>query len=116
MTKYYGNIGYAETVEISPGYWAPTIVEKPSFGEWIRYASKFQLTADSTNDNKDVASELSIVAADPYVLEHSSDVRYVEHLGKKWKVTAIKPQFPRLILTIGGIWHDGEQAGIADEV
>lgn len=109
MNKFYGNIGYAETVETLPGYWEPTTVEIPSYGEWIRYSSKFQISADSTNDNKDVANELSIMAV-PYALEHSSDVRYVEHLGKKWKVTAIKPQGPRLILTVGGLWHDGEQA------
>ena len=113
MTKYYGKIGYAETIETSPGYWEPSIVEKPSFGEWIRYSAKFQITADSTNDNKDVASELSIVA-DPYLVEHSSTVRYIVHMGAKWKVTAIKPQHPRLILTVGGLWHDGEQAGIAE--
>ena len=114
MNKYYGNIGFAETIETSPGYWEPTITVKPSYGEWVRYSSKFIISADSTNDNKDIASELSIIMADPYIFEHPSDVRYVEHLGKKWKVTAIKPQGPRLILTVGGLWHDGEQAGIAE--
>lgn len=114
MTKFYGKIGYAETIETSPGYWEPTIIEQPSFGEWIRYSSKFQITADSTNDDKDVANELSIVA-DPYAVQHFSNMRYVEHMGVKWKITAVKPQHPRLILTVGGIYNGGsEQAEIAE--
>lgn len=113
MTKFYGNIGYAETVEVSPGYWEPMIKTIPSSGEWTRYSSTFQLTADSTNDNKNVANELSIIAH-PYLAEHFSDLRYVEHAGKKWKITAVNPQYPRLILTVGGLYHDGEQAGIAE--
>lgn len=108
MNKFYGNIGYAETVETSPGYWEPTITVKPSYGDWIRYSSKFQITADSTNDNKDVANELSIVA-DPYAEQHFSNMRYVEHMGVKWKITAVKPQHPRLILTVGGIYNGGSE-------
>jgi hypothetical protein len=108
MNKFYGNIGYAETVETSPGYWEPSIIVKPSYGEWIRYSSKFQITADSTNDNKDVANELSIVA-NPYAEQHFSDMRFVEYGGKKWKITAVKPQFPRLILTVGGIYNGGRE-------
>lgn len=112
MNKWYGNVGYIETVETEPGYWEPQETIKPCFGEWVRYSSKFQFTSGSTNDNKDVANELSIVA-DPYLEQHFSDIRFVEYAGTRWKVTAAKPQYPRLILTIGGVYN-GEQAGIAE--
>lgn len=114
MNKFYGNVGYIETFETSPGYWEPTETVLPYYGDWIRYASKFQITSESTNDNKDVANELSIVA-DPYAFQHFSNMRFVEHMGVKWKITAVKPQPPRLILTVGGIYNGGsEQAEIAE--
>ena len=33
MAKFYGKIGYAETVETKPGVWRPKIIEKPYFGD-----------------------------------------------------------------------------------
>lgn len=104
MKKFYGNIGYIETVEVEPGDYRPQEVVQPYYGEWIRYNSKFQVSSDGTNDNKDLANELSIVA-DPYAFQHFSDMRYVEHMGTKWKITSVSPGYPRLILTVGGLWN-----------
>lgn len=112
MNKFYGNIGYVETVETEPGYWEPQETVYPYYGDWVRYSSKFQISSDSTNDDKDVANELSIVA-DPYAFQHFSNMRFVEFMGARWKITAITPQQPRLILTVGGLYN-GEQAGIAE--
>lgn len=33
-------------------------------------------------------------------------MRYAEFGGVKWKVTDVKVQYPRLILTFGGIYHE----------
>ena len=112
MTKFYGNIGFIETVEIEPGVYRPQDTVISYFGEWVRYSSKFTISSDSSNDDKDVANELSIVA-DPYANQHFSDMRYVEYGGVKCTITAVKPQYPRLILTIGGLWNGG-QTGIAE--
>lgn len=110
MTKFYGNVGYVESVETEPGYWEPKVTEVPCKGEWIKFAGKFQISSDSTIDDKSVASTLSIVA-DPFAEQHFSNVRYVEFMGAKWKVTAVEPQRPRLLLTIGGLYNgEGEQA------
>jgi hypothetical protein len=32
-------------------------------------------------------------------------MRYVTYMGLKWRITNIDPQYPRLILTIGGVWN-----------
>ena len=64
------------------------------------------------NDNVNLANELSIVA-DPYANEHFFAMRYVELMGAKWKITNVDVQYPRLILTIGGVYN-GEQAGSAE--
>lgn len=113
MAKFCGNVGYIETIEVEPGVWLPQETLLPYFGDWVRYARRFQVSSDSTNDNSNVSNELSIVS-DPYAIKHFSSIRFIEDEGIRWKVTAIEPKYPRLILTIGGLYNDGEQAGIAE--
>lgn len=57
------------------------------------------------NDNVTFQNRLSIVA-DPFAHENFGSMRYAEFGGVKWKVTDVKVQYPRLILTFGGIYHE----------
>lgn len=108
MAKFYGNIGYIETVETEPGVWEPVETVRPYYGDFIRNSSRFQ-TSGSVNDDINLNNEISIVA-DPYAYQKFCYIRYVEYMGAKWKVTSVDAsKQPRLILTIGGIYN-GEQA------
>lgn len=102
MAKFYGVIGYAETVETKPGSWNEQITEKNYYGELVRNTRRLQ-TTDKLNDNINVANEISIVS-DPFANENFHSMRYVEFMGAKWKITNIEVQYPRLILTIGGVY------------
>lgn len=113
MTKFYGNIGYAVTEEVQPGVWRPTETVRPYYGDWMRFNAKFQISSGGTNDDVNVSNELSIVA-DAYAIEHFSNIRFVEFMGATWKVISVQPKHPRIILTIGGLYTRGEQAGIAE--
>ena len=104
MGKFYGLIGYAETVETSPGVWVEQITERKYYGDVNRDSRRLQ-SANQLNDNINVSSEISIVA-DPYANENFQHMRYIEWLGTKWKITNIEVQYPRLILTLGGIYHE----------
>lgn len=104
MAKGYGNIGFIKTVEIEPGIWGPLETVNNYYWETTRYSSLFQ-TSGGVNDNKNVNSEISIVA-DSYALENFSDIRYAEIMGTKWKVNSVDPtKYPKLILSIGGVWN-----------
>lgn len=103
MAKFYGVIGFTETTETRPGVWEDRITERPYYGELVRNARKLQ-TSDALNDNINVANEISIVA-DPYANENFHAIRYVEFRGAKWKVPNVEVQYPRLILTIGGVYN-----------
>lgn len=103
MNKWYGTIGYVETVETEPGIWEPQCTERQYYGEFVRNSGKFQ-TSGSVNDDRNVAIELSIVA-DPYAQQHFRSIRYVELEGANWKITNIEPKYPRLILTVGGLYN-----------
>lgn len=103
MTKWYGTIGYAEQVENVPGVWADKITEKKYYGELLSTSRKLQ-TTDKLNDDINIVNELSIIA-DPFANQNFYSMKYVEIMGAKWKISDVKVAFPRLILTIGGIYN-----------
>ena len=111
MAKFYGRIGYAETVETAPGVWVEQITERNYFGEQLRNTRRLE-SSGNLNDNINIANELSIVA-DPFAYQNFHAMRYVEFMGALWKITSVEPKHPRLILTIGGLYN-GEQAKSAD--
>ena len=103
MAKFYGSIGYGESVETSPGVWEEQITERNYYGDVNRDFRRLQ-TANQLNDNINVSSEISIVA-DPYAYNYFHSMRYVEFMGAKWKVSTVEPKPPRLILTLGGLYN-----------
>lgn len=112
MAKFYGQVGYAETVETEPGLWVEKITERPYYGDLNRNTRSLQ-TADSVNDNINISNEISIVA-DPYANDHFHSMRYVTFSGAKWKITSVEVKPPRLILTIGGLYN-GESAPATEQ-
>ena len=75
-------------------------------GDVIRNTRRLQ-SADQVNDNVNVSNEISIIA-DPYANGNFHAMRYVGFMGAKWKITNVEVQYPRLILTIGGVWNGSE--------
>lgn len=104
MAKFSGLIGYATGMqETSPGVWDERIFEKKSFGDVLRNNRKLE-NGENLHDDLKLNNQISIVA-DPYAKDHFFSIRYVDWMGAKWKVTNVEVQLPRLILTIGGIYH-----------
>lgn len=103
MAKFYGVIGYAETVETAPDVWKEQITKRSYYGDLVRNTRRLQ-SSEHLNDDISIANEISIVA-DPYARENFHAMRYVEFMGAKWKITGVEVQYPRLILTIGGVYN-----------
>ena len=101
--KWFGTIGYAETVETKPGVWKEQITERDYFGDVIRNSRRLQ-TGDKVNDDVNISNEISIVS-DPYANENFHSMRYATFMGTKWKVSDVEVQYPRLILTLGGVYN-----------
>ena len=104
MAKWFGVIGYAETVEMKPGVWKEQITERQYYGDMTRNTRRLQST-DQLNDNISISNELSIVA-DPFANKNFHSMRYVEYMGAKWKISDVEVQYPRLRLTIGGAYNE----------
>lgn len=108
MAKFFGPIGYAVTREIKPGDWRDEIVERNYAGDVIRDSSRWASSQDSTNDDLTINNQFSILA-DPFAQNNFHTMKYVKYMGAAWKITNVEVRYPRLILTIGGVWN-GEQA------
>lgn len=107
MGKFFGIIGYEETKETSPGVWKGDITEREYFGDVIRNTSGWSASPDSTNDNLNINNQISIVA-DPFAYQNFHLMRYIEFMGAKWKITNVEVRYPRLILTVGGVYTNGQ--------
>lgn len=103
MAKWFGKIGFAVSVETKPGVHVDEIVDREYYGDVGRNTRRLQ-SADQVNDEIVVNNEISIVA-DPYVNENFHNMRYVEFMGSKWKISNIEVRFPRLVLTLGGVYN-----------
>lgn len=105
MAKFYGAIGFAKDVLGRPGVYVEEITERSYFGDLKRNTRRLQ-SSDKVNDDINIANEISIVA-DPYAMENFHQMRYVTFMGTKWKISNIEVKYPRLLLSIGGIYNAG---------
>lgn len=104
MSKWYGTIGFAVQTEYEPGCWDDNITEHTYYGDIISNRWKRE-NSGVVNDCINLANQISIIA-DPFVLNHITAILYIEYMGTKWKVSEVDTsQYPRLILTIGGMYN-----------
>lgn len=104
MAKFYGAVGYAEMVETAPGVWTEQISERMYHGELLRNSRKLH-SSETLNDDVNVGNEVSILA-DPFANQNFYRMRYISYMGANWKVSNVEVQYPRLILTIGGVYNE----------
>ena len=103
MSKFYGEIGYAVTKETAPGVYTETVEKRNYYGDLLRNSRSTQ-TSGQVNDNINISNEISIVA-DPFAMENFHSMLYVNYMGANWKVSNVEVRYPRLILTIGGVYN-----------
>lgn len=104
MARFYGVIGYAESVETKPGVWMDKITERNYFGDVLKDSSGWSTSSDSTNDDLTINNQISVIA-DPFAYQNVRFMKYVVFMGAKWKIKNIEVKQPRLILTIGGLYN-----------
>ena len=104
MSKFFGTIGYSISEETAPGVWMDNIVEHNHYGDVNRSKAQDE-TGTSLNDNLNISNEFSIIA-DPFAYENFQNMRYIVFMGAKWKITSVEVQYPRLILTVGGVYNE----------
>ena len=104
MARFSGKIGYAVQSETAPGVWTESIKERPYYGDILRNSRRLQ-SSGMMNDDIEISNRLSIIA-DPYAFENFHAMRYVKFMGSKWKISEAEVQYPRLILSLGGLYNE----------
>lgn len=103
MAKFHGMIGFVETRETSPGVWTEECVEKEYYGDIDDNTRRIQV-GSSINDNLTISNQISILTNE-YLFNNVGRIRYVVRFGSKWKVDSVKPDYPRSLLTLGGLYN-----------
>lgn len=105
MARFYGEVGYADTVEnpANSGIWTDIITEYSYFGDVVRNTKKLD-SSDKVNNDISVNNTISIIA-DEYALQHFFKIRYVQWAGVLWTVTDVDVDSPRLTLRLGSVYN-----------
>lgn len=107
INKFRGKVGFAIVEEEEPGIYSPTTIKEREYtGETVKWVSKWQI-GDGINDNQSLENQISIIA-DPFAFEHFTNIVYIEFMKSKWKVNSVEIQYPRLVLSVGGVYN-GQQ-------
>ena len=106
MAKYHGMIGFAEQTETSPGIWTEEITEHDYSGDLLCFNRRTQ-GSGKVNDDMTINNQISIIA-DAYLNENLYAIRYVTFMGGKWKIESVNVEYPRMIFTLGGLYHGTE--------
>ena len=103
MGKWDGIVGFLKEPGDDQDTCIPEYIERPYYGDLLRNTRRLQETG-KVNDDISISNEISIVA-DPFATQNFHRMRYAEFMGTKWKITSVDVQYPRLILTMGDLYH-----------
>ena len=103
MARFCGKIGYSHTEDQGNGVHKPVNVERTYMGDVVRNNRQLE-SGEKVNDDLTVQNTISIVA-DAYANDHFFAIQYVEWAGKRWKVSNVEVQPPRLLLRLGGVYN-----------
>lgn len=108
MGKFFGTIGLVIMEQTAPGVYMPKTVTKSCYGEVLNVTKRWQGAAEQVNDNLNIDSRISILS-NKFLTENLSHIRFVEWMGALWKVTSVELSYPRIILSIGGVYNANDE-------
>lgn len=104
MARFCGKIGFIKTVEKQPGVWADDEpLEYTYYGDIVRNTRNIE-PSSNVIDNLNITNSISIIA-DKFANENFQYMKYVIFNGVKWKVNSITIEYPRMNITIGGVYN-----------
>lgn len=108
--KFHGNVGFIQSVNEGHSVYRAHLVEKPYFGDVLRYNKRYD-PGQQVNEEISINNQISIVA-DQFAYDNFGCMRYVVWKGQKWKITGADIDYPRIVLTIGGLYNvNGNREG-----
>lgn len=105
MAKFYGAIGFVLMRETLPDVWESVETPKMYAGDLIRNQRRWT-NGESVNEDLDISNEVSILL-DDFIQKNLGAIKWVEAMGQKWKVNSVSIEYPRVRLTLGGVYNGG---------
>jgi hypothetical protein len=105
MARFFGEVGYGDSVETptGSGVWEDVITEVEYYGDVVRNTRKLD-SGEGLNDDLTVNNSISIIA-DDYAIKHFFKIKYVRWSGVLWTVTNVEVRSPRLVLSLGSVYN-----------
>lgn len=101
--RYSGAIGFVTTTKKN-GIVKESTFERKYKGDILRANRGTNSATDQVNDDVTISNQLSILC-DPFIRENLYAIKYATWYGNKWKISSVDIQYPRLILTLGGLYN-----------
>ena len=106
--RFHGIVGFVDTEKTAPGVQTQTkITERPYYGDVLRWNPREEVSNDQANDELTLSNQISILA-DHYANQHFIFIKYVIWMGVKWRVRDVNVNYPRLNLSLGGVYPEQE--------
>lgn len=103
MAKYAGLVGYVTQEEKVPGVWSSVPNPKMMKGDIIRQSSSTQ-NGDKVNSDITLSHRVSLIG-DAYAFDNYFNIKWIDIDSRKWEVSSVEIQRPRIIVTLGGLWN-----------
>lgn len=92
------------TAETVPGVYEEKVTERSYYGDVLSYYLRPSDPADKLNDDIRVNNKISIVS-DSFAMENFGYIKYLRWGGAAWAISNVEVAYPRLILTLGGLYN-----------
>lgn len=103
MAKYAGLVGYVTQEETVPGVWSAKESPRRMKGDVIRLSSR--QNGDNINTDITLSHRVSLMG-DAYAFDNYYNISWIEVHGRKWRVSSVEIQRPRIIVELGGLWNE----------
>lgn len=97
-------IGFVKTIEIEPGVWENQSYERSYVCRVLSNSYKWSREEKITEDLS-LSNRFSVVC-DATLQKDCGYMKYIVYLGNKWTVNTIKMNFPRLEISVGGLYNE----------
>ncbi len=101
--RFCGEVGYAPTEIDDYGIARTKLIKRKYYGNVMDPGSRWKET-ENLHDDISVSHRISILA-DPFAIENFPYIKYVTWLGTRWAVKSVSVEYPRLILSLGGVYN-----------
>ncbi len=110
MAKFYGSLAVVSGFTDDTGIWQRQVQKYDIAGDFYQ-DNTARLSGELINQDLTFSMRFSFLASPDLVTILSEDSQavtplYIEHLGLKLKVNSMTFQWPRIILTVNGVWKD----------